>query len=367
MPALYRWCASLALAAALSATQPVHGEQTRQLETTDLARAAAALPPGQFVRLETGLPAGVNTLRELLRVRFPDGRTIAIHDWSDTGHWDPQRQKLYYLGMRRFKKFIAYDAQSNTWEELGWKGEPPPIDEKVGHAYGRNALDRKRGHFYHLAMVDRRARGLFRYHLDDDRWERLPDLPSPGYPSVAALSIEWHPTLDVLVVLDPSHPGHRLWTFDGQNWLEKPRSSVSGYHSHLQYNDVTGDMLLTGGNRTPFAVELLDKKGTLHALPDAPFKMSIGINDLTYDPQSGRYLYIRSSEKEIWELDRDNDHWRRAADKLTIRWPIESNDLGVPIPIEPLGVIFLLHDNGPFLYRHDPNTCTRTVCPSKTN
>jgi hypothetical protein len=95
--------------------------------------------------------------------------------------------------------------------------------------------------------------------------------------------------------------------------------------------------------------------------------MSIGSNDLTYDPQSGRYLYIRSKEKEIWELDRETGHWRRAADGSTIHWPTEAGELGVPIPIESLGVILLLHDTGPYLYRHATDTCTHTVCPSTTH
>lgn len=348
------------------AEEPVDEGSPPRAEATRLALVAQSLAPGEFARLATELPAPVSSLRDLLHVPFPDGRALAIHGWSDTGHWDPQRQKLFYLGMRRFKKFIAYDAHSNTWSELGWKGDPPPTDEKVGHAYGRNALDRKKGHYYHLAVVNRRARGLFRYIIDEDRWERLPDLPSSGYPSVAALSIEWHPGLDVLVVLDPSNPGRRVWTFDRAKWNELPRSTVNGYHSHLQYNDVAGDVLLAGGNRSRHAMQLLDRQGILQTLPDAPFPMTIGVNDLTYDPQSGRYLYIRARAREIWELDRQTSRWRRVVSPASDSWPTRSGSLGVPIPIESLGVIFMLHEDGPFLYRHNHTKCEKTSCPTTT-
>lgn len=330
---------------------------------TSLAVAAKSLTPGHFVRLQTRLPVGVPDMRELLRVQFPDGRKLAIHGWSDTGHWDAARQKIFYLGMRRFKKFIVYDAPSNLWQEIGWNGSPPPIDEKIGHAYGRNALDRKRGHFYHLSLVNKRARGLFRYLVDDDRWERLPDLPSAGYPSVAALSVEWHPGLDALVVLDPSSPGRRLWTFDGSGWHEQPRSTVNGYHSHLQYNDVSGDVLMAGGNRSPKTMQLFERNGKLRSLPDSPFPMTLGVNDLTYDPQSGRYLYIRSREQEIWELPAKTTKWRRVIDSSSTDWPLRPGSLAVPIPVESLGVVFFLHENGPYLYRHDPHKCERTSCP----
>jgi hypothetical protein len=132
----------------------------------------------------------------------------------------------------------------------------------------------------------------------------------------------------------------------------------------MQYNDASGDMLLAGGNRTPHAMQLLDRNGIMHELPHAPFRMTIGVNDLTYDPQSGRYLYIRARAREIWELDPRTSRWRRTFDQASTPWPTRSGSLGVPIPIESMGVIFLLHESGPYLYRHDPAKCEKTSCPT---
>jgi hypothetical protein len=70
-----------------------------------------------------------------------DGRTLAIDGWTDSAHWDPKRHRTFFIGMRKYKKFISYNVLTNAWQELCWAGDPPPKLEKFGHVYGRTALD----------------------------------------------------------------------------------------------------------------------------------------------------------------------------------------------------------------------------------
>ena len=258
----------------------------------------------------------------------------------------------FFLGKRGLKKFISYDARTNTWEELGWAGEPPPQFEQFGRPYGRNALDWENGHYYHLSLVDGYSKGLYRYLIDQKRWERLPDLPSGGEKTVAAVSMEWHRGMKMLILLDRTGKGHQLWGFDGKAWKNLGRSAVHGYHSQMQYNEKRGDLLIAGGSHTMQKVDLITRNGELKHLPDAPFKMTIRNSDLFYDPVSGNYLYLITEERELWEMNPDSHEWKRIRTWTKENWPFGEYGYVVPAPIDELGAVLWLHQRAPLLYRH---------------
>ncbi|WP_068808209.1 hypothetical protein [Thauera phenolivorans] len=322
------------------------------LGQTEIGRLAQSLKEGEFRRLESAVPPEYERFHDFMHVQVADGRKLEIDGWTDTAHWDPKRQKVFFLGKRQHKKFISYDARTNSWEELGWAGDPPPQFEQFGRPYGRNALDWENGHYYHLSIVDGYTKGLYRYLIDEERWERMPDLPSGGEKTVAAVSMEWHRGMKKLILLDRTGKGHRLWAFDGKAWKDLGRSNVHGYHSQMQYNEKRGDLLIAGGTHTLRKVDLLTKDGELKHLPDAPFKMGIRNSDLVYDPVSGDYLYLITEARELWEMNPETAEWKRVRTWTDESWPFGKYGYVVPAPIDDLGAILWLHQRGPLLYRH---------------
>jgi hypothetical protein len=351
-PLLALTAAALLLGGPVSAAND--GKVESGLERTAIGMLAGKLEPGQFAVLKSTLPAGYERFYDFLRVQVEDGRRLEIDGWSDAADWDPKRGKLFFLGKRKHKKFISYDARTNAWEELGWAGDPPPQYEKFGRPYGRSALDWEHGHYYHLSLVDGRAKGLYRYLIDERRWERMPDLPSGGSTSVASMSMAWHRGLGKLVLLDRTGRGHQLWAFDGKAWSKLGLSNAEGHHSQMQYNEKRGDLLIAGGSKSKRKMDLLTADGALKPLPDAPFDMTIRNSDLTYDPQSGNYLYMRQEKKELWELDPKTWLWEKVATWTDESWPFGQFGYLVPAQIDQLGVVFWLHQRSPQLYRHRP-------------
>lgn len=311
-----------------------------RLKASRFGRLAAQVAPGRFVLLETGLPPGISRLSELFRVRIDDGRMMSIDGWTDSAHWDPKRKRTFFIGMRKYKKFISYDAINNQWEELGWDGEPPPKFEKYGHVYGRTAIDWKRGHYYWLSLDN----VLNRYLIDEKRWEAIRDVPIGGY-----ISMEWHESLDMLIAIPR---GHEVKAYRDGKTLTLGKAAVDGYHSLGRYNRTRGDMLFGGGNKSSQKISSISKDGSIRDHHDAPFPFTIGNSSLTYDPVSGNYLLLRAKERELYEYDPDREEWRLAGDWSAGGWPFGAYGFYTPIVIDELGVIFWQSEHGNYLYRH---------------
>jgi hypothetical protein len=330
---------SLALASCL-ATGAAKAAEDHRLENTPLGQIAAKLAPGGFVEIKTVLPQGMTNLSELFYVRDDDGRQLAIDGWTDSAHWDPQRKRTFFIGMRKYKKFISYDVPTNTWHELGWDGDPPPKFEKFGHVYGRTALDWKRGHYYWLSP----GNILNRYWIDEARWEAIPGVAIGG-----PISIEWHEKLDMLITITR---GHKMVSFRNGELKSMGYSAVDGYHSVGCYNRKRGDMLFAGGNQSLRKIDLVDASGKLHSFKDAPIDISIKNASLTYDPQSGNYLIVLRTQRQIYEFNPDRDEWRLAREWTEAEWPFGPHGFFTPVVIDELGVLFWQSVKGNRVYRH---------------
>lgn len=310
------------------------------LDESALGRIAATLEPGDFVEVDTILPSGMTNLSDLFRVRDDDGRTLAIDGWTDSAHWDPQRKRTFFIGMRKYKRFISYGVPTNSWQELGWAGEPPPKLEKFGHVYGRTALDWKRGHYYWLSP----GRILNRYRIDEARWEAISGIALGG-----PISMEWHEKLDMLIAINR---GHQMVSFRNGELKPLGESAVDGYHSVGRYNRKRGDMLFAGGNESPRKLELIDAAGKVRRFKDAPIDISIKNTSLTYDPQSGNYLFVLRTQRQIHEFDPDRDQWRLVREWSSADWPFGKYGFYTPVVIDELGVLFWQSETGNRVYRH---------------
>ena len=311
-----------------------------KLSDSPIGLLAAKLEPGDWSDIQTVLPKDVSSLFELFRVRVDDGRMMSIDGWTDSAHWDPLRQKTFFIGLRKYKRFIAYDVMKNAWLVLGWAGNPPPKFERVGHVYGRTALDWRRGYYYWLGP----GTVLYRYHLQEARWESVDDVLMGGY-----IPMEHHESIDILLAINRG--GRLIGYRDGRSW-EIERVAVDGYHSVGRYNRKRGDMLFAGGNASPRKLVLIGKDGEVRNLRDAPFDIVIKNASLTYDPKSGNYLVMLRNERELHELDPDRDEWRLARSWSVNQWPFAREGFYTPVVIDELGVSFWQSETGNRIYRH---------------
>jgi hypothetical protein len=243
--------------------------------------------------------------------------------------------------MRKYKKFISYDALTNAWQELGWAGDPPPKLEKFGHVYGRTALDWKRGHYYWLSP----RHVLNRYWIDEKRWDAIPGVAMGGY-----ISMEWNEKLDMLIAING---GHKVIGFRNGESKIIGESAVDGYHSVGRYNRKRGDMLFAGGNKSRRKVSLIGSDGSIRNLRDAPIDISIRNASLTYDARSGNYLIMLREQRQMYEFDPDLDEWRFVKEWGRSDWPFGSNGFFTPVVIDELGVVFWQSEAGNHVYRHD--------------
>lgn len=337
----------MGLGAALALQMAAAQEVRAPVANTALGRLAAELAPGEFRRLNASLPGGVERFASLLGGVRPDGRPApAIDTWTDSAQWDPSRQRVFFQGLRISNRFLSYHAQGNHWEEISLEvPDAPPRFERFGHLYGRTALDRRRGHFYRLV-----GSTLHRYVIDEQRWEAFPGAPIGSY-----ISIGWHEALDQLVGTD----NHGVHGFRDGHWQPLGRTAVHGYHSSSRYNPRRKDMLFIGGNESRRTVDLLTADGAIKHMRDAPFDFTIRADDLTYDPVSGRYLVLLR-DRTLWEYDADRDEWHLARDMRGAAqgWPFGSGGI-VPVPIDELGIVFWIMQNGALLYRHRSASLTR--------
>lgn len=312
--------------------QPAASSAGADVGRTRLGRLAAGLAPGEFTLL------GTSPGRLLAGFR-PDGSNAPpIDTWTDSAYWDPQRQRIFFQGLRISNRFISYSAQDDEWQELSLDSpQAPPPFQRYGHLYSRAALDWRRGHFY---RVD--GSKLHQYWIDEGKWR---DYEHAG---IGGHVIEWHGGLNMLVNLNE----HELRGFRDGQFSSLGSSAVHGYHSTAKYNPVREDMLLIGGNHSQNKVDILTADATVRHMADAPFRFGISRDNLTHDPISGNYLVLHR-DRTLWEFDPDRDEWRVARDWGDSDFPLNRYDRHVPIPIQELGIIAWQVPEGLMLYRHE--------------
>lgn len=319
---------------------------TEGLRDSPIGRLAASAATGVMTPLETGLPEGVEHLQDLFRVTADDGRRLSIDGWTDSAHWDPTREKTFFIGMRLYKRFISYDALQNRWQELGWAGEAPPKLEKFGHVYGRTALDYRRGHYYWHVPGE-----LYRYDIDRRQWS------SHAVRRLAAeIAMEWHEALDRLVALDR---GGKIYVLQDGQFEPYGQAGVDGYHSVGRYNRTRREMLFAGGNNSPHSLTAIDENGRIRQFDPAPFAISIKNVSLTYDPVGGNYLFFLREQRMLYEFDPDRGRWRLVREWKAEEWPFGEFGFYTPVVIDDLGVILFQSETGNRIYRH-----TTTNSPS---
>jgi hypothetical protein len=318
------------------------------LGDTPLALLAASMAPGTWARLEG------TTLRDAgLANAPPPGEGLSILGWTDDAHWDSRTHQVFYMGLRKARRFVAYDEVANAWYDIPFDGEEnaPHFTNKWGHIYGNNAFDIARSRFYHLAHGGPAVDGYFPetntasisyYDVLEARWVRIP-MVDP-YRSTGA--IEYFGARDELVY----HTGAAYSEAIGE-WRDGERPPIHGHHSVARHNPVREEVIFMGGNETPRVIAVLDREGHVERWPDAPFDVSVRGTKVTHDPVSGHYLIL--DDQMLWELDGDTRTFYLVEDFSVTPWPFPPYAYIAMTAVPEYGVVFWFSERSMVLYKHD--------------
>ncbi len=317
-----------------------------------LSDAAAALQPGHYVAISTGLTGDVDL--------NPDPNAPnSMLDYSDSGAWDPVRHKFSFIGKEAGcgspLRNIVYDEASNSWSY----GSLPPFNG-CGHGYDQNASDPVTGTHY-FRPYDSQV-----YKETGSGWTQLASLPQPNS-IVGGLAKSPYGLLYSDFVWDAYYDDAtgQQSTVDFDNtypgW-----PNLGGYHSIAEYDPVHNVFLIGGGNDSQimYKVTIVSGRPVRTRLNDAPFTIGVGEGDqhtnVTADPVTGEFIIYRRSTGTFYGYNIMTDTWRTLGTSGDGRMPpIPSTSGGtsaVAAPINSYGVIMYIGQNGSqasvYLYKH---------------
>ncbi|MCG3180434.1 MAG: hypothetical protein BIFFINMI_02795 [Phycisphaerae bacterium] len=341
---------------------------------TELSKLAASLKPGAWVELKSDMPKGLWSSPKVDGGRNGGGAGgLHIAGWTNDAHWDSRTGQFLYMGLRQTRQFIAYSEEKNAWRviELDRNSDNPCFRSAFGHIYGSNGLDPLRSRFYHRynGFEDKKAGvslkgGISYYDLLTGKWTKLPPVPPDS--GFTGMAIEYFSAMDGLVIL-----GKHDWIFSDQRqkWEDLGPSPVDGYHGLFRHNPFRHELLMAGGNNNPGVVARITREGKIERLKDLPAPMHISADRLTIDPQTGRYLFLKASDRKagvkarMFEFDSDRNEYREVPD-FAAHYPYGTYPMPVCTFIPEYGVILWAEPTGVYLYRHE-SSATVPIEPAK--
>ena len=299
---------------------------------------AGTLKPGEWRRVETGLPPGVNNFNEMFDTYWFDPNRSGTYGlgWSGRQAFDPETGRLVVVLQR------SNHPTSVVWLEpdLQWKGWHPAPDSPLYNAGGRRPYDRLMTVDGHVVLspataADRNGPrgGQATGRLVRAPFRNLTAWENFGYyanlrharPDGAHTS-EWHPDIRkyvLYVMLGPdTTPNVLLWGEEDVGWKppenapgqEGPpgRTLSSGYNAGSIYNPLRREVLLYGGSSTyPRGADpqyeswtyTIDADGKFKAHGPSGIDFRAGGKRLTYNPVNGNYLLLDYGSLTLWEGD----------------------------------------------------------------
>src|SRR5262245_47789934 len=128
--------------------------------------------------IETMQPGdwGELTTNEIDAVLVAGGASQMEIGYSEDIVWDPDSRQLFFVGgdHNDLPQFISYSEDTNTWEQHprpGWMGSG------TMHGYDHSAIDPSRRFVYHRPFA---STHVYRYDIDNDAWNQVPDAPNNG-------------------------------------------------------------------------------------------------------------------------------------------------------------------------------------------
>jgi len=356
-----------------SAAQDIAKAVEQRRGRTELSKLAASMKPGTWAELKVQFPEKdivkeyedwpghtVKISKSIFKSPMVDGGRnrggtggLHIAGWTDDAFWDSRTGQLLYMGLRQTRRFVAFSEEDNAWRsiELDPTGDNPVMLQKFGHIYGTSGFDPVRSRFYHsyrkyrLRGLDLEG-GISHYDVVAGKWTKLPK--GIG----GSMSLEYFSAMDGLVILRKKMV---FFSNEQKAWkpLDNGESPVDGYHSLFKHNPYCREVLMAGGNQSPRTVARLTAEGKIERLKDSPERLSIGSDQVTIDPLSGRYLIAKKKEKRkiLYEFDSRGNRYRLVT-PFGEGYPFGKYGMPVCAAIPEYGVT-VWTQGGVFLYKHD--------------
>lgn len=302
---------------------------------------ASEMEPGEFRRVETTLPDGVESIAQLNRVHWhPDIDELGPFGvgWTDRTLFDPETGRLFNVLMR------GSSPRSMTWLEpdLSWTGvlEPEGAGLAGRRPYNR-FMDGADGYMYFApSMPNEEVGRLTRApYSDPTNWEDVGAPPLPvdvsGH-AVGDYSTIWHPDIEKFVLyiwgsgrgdlsdegIDDYQQGRTfVWGPGDAEWTRPEteasydglpgRTQSSGYGGTTIYNPIRHEVLIYGGSANwsdphplgPQCTATIDRNGVFRRHGPSGVVYSTGSVRLTYNPVTGDYILLRDHSREMYVGD----------------------------------------------------------------
>jgi hypothetical protein len=351
--------ALLSAALAVGTGASVAGESAGK--PSELARAAAAMKPGQWRELKTN---GMS--RDFQHMNKATGKRMrnSSFTWSNELCWGPGTRSLYYLnnGHGQPKQFFSYSEATNTWTHLALTAKVPG-----GHTYNHHTITDDGVYYYHHVSRPWSPQNnrLYRYDIKNKKWtsEQAPK----GYNLTHGSIVSFFKPLNSLVEF--SADGLRQYDCRTRKWSRIPAKIKRGDMKKqvgvgtMEYigtvSEVHKKFVFGGGkfnwkSSSPVSKWLfvMDAEKKVTRLPDAPVPLTLTRTMFSADPVSGDIVVI--SKGELHSLDLKTEKWTHHKDRKP---PFKGND-AMAAGIREYGVLYVLvpKKNKVYLYKHAQQT-----------
>ena len=327
-----------------------------------LSDAAAALQPGRFTSINTGL-----TPNDF----HPNSPGGSINDWADSGIWDPVQRKFAYIGKQagcsNNYRNIVYDEASNSWSYGS-----VPLSSGCGHGYDQNTGDPVTGTHYFRPYAGQI------YRANGSGWSTLPALPTPNT-IVGGLAKSRTGVLYSDMIWDVYYDdatGTKVQVDARNGYPGWPL--IGDYHNIAEYDPVHDVFLIAGGNnsRAMYRVSIVAGSPVRARLNDSPISIGVGEyaqhTNIQCDPVTGEFVIYKKESGTFYGYNIMTDTWRTLGTAGNGNFPPLPTGTGtsaVAAAINTHGVImYVAHTSSTaavYLYKHAAGGPADTVPPNR--
>jgi hypothetical protein len=257
---------------------------------------------------------------------FRTGNANPIFIYSNDACWDPNTEKIMYLGSPHAQPWnmIIYTAETNTWRD-------GPLPSGIGsiHSYDCQTIDQEAGIMYFWNNDD----PIYKFNPVSESWSTVSGSNGSATHQAYGAAMDYFPEMNALIWAEGGTVAK--FSLSSNSWSSLGSKSMGGYHNLCEYNPVHKFMIVGGGNGSS-TMHRLDASGNFTASYQAPMEIGINTGLLTCDPVTGDFLYLTDDNLYAWDVI--DDTW----EDLGVN-PLKSTDDGhmaaVVVPIKEYGVV----------------------------
>ena len=273
---------------------------------SSLSDLVETMAPGTYAELPT------NGLTDEMLV--PTGQTNYITQFAENAVWHAATETVFFIGWphQSTTRFISYNVPTNTWTQL-----PQPF-ETSGHANDHQTITA-------TDMYYRKFELVHKYNIATQTWTVLPPIPSSFLTEQCCGILEYFPTMNSLVFIDPDW-GIFLYDLDTNTWTHHANTSQQvlpgplyplatpgqGWNTVGTYSPVHDVLVFGGGGDGSRNVYQMDAAGTIQSMQPAPINWGINFTVMTADPVTGDMVLVTET-RQTWVYHPDTDVWEQLA------------------------------------------------------